>query len=147
MRLNSHYHLHGQLQQWMRSSTYVVFKLSLLELFKQYTSVTMSALVQKCTFVAVKQLCLHCGHERVWTSQPHIKDTPAGNLLLSAAILFRWSYTWKDFLLLGHMRVACISDVLLSPASISSACNSVCSAIKAARITGRVQESRYSFVY
>ena len=48
--------------------------------------------------------------ERVWTSQPRIKDTPAGNLLLSAAILFSGATPGKIFCLLGHMRVACISD-------------------------------------
>ena len=39
-------------------------------------------------FIAVKQLCSRCGHKRMWSSQPYIKDTPAGNILLSAAILF-----------------------------------------------------------
>ena len=40
------------------------------------------------TFIAVRQHCSHCEHQRQWTSQPRIKDTPAGNALLSAAILF-----------------------------------------------------------
>ena len=93
---------------------YIVFKSSLLELFKQCTSCHNDCIgevaYQKGTFVAVKQLCSHCGHEHTWTSQPHIKDTPAGNILLSAAILFSGATSGKIFHLLSHMRVACISD-------------------------------------
>ena len=40
-------------------------------------------------FIAVRQHCSHCEHQRQRTSQPRIKDTPAGNVLLSAAILFQ----------------------------------------------------------
>ena len=25
----------------------------------------------------------HCGHKRTWTSQPHIRDTPAGNIFFA----------------------------------------------------------------
>ena len=39
-----------------------------------------------------------------------IKDTPAGNMLLSSAILFSGSTPGKILQLLKHMRVACISD-------------------------------------
>ena len=93
---------------------YIVFKSSLLELFKQCTSCHNDCIgevaYQKGTFVAVKQLCSHCGHKRMWTSQPRIKDTPAGNILLSAAILFSGATPGKIITLLSHMRVACISD-------------------------------------
>jgi len=43
-------------------------------------------------------------------SQPMIKDTPAGNVLLSAAILFSGSTPGKILQLLNRMRVACICD-------------------------------------
>ena len=43
---------------------------------------------QKGTFVVVRHHCSYCGNQRVQRSQPHIKNTPAGNILLSAAILF-----------------------------------------------------------
>jgi len=39
------------------------------------------------TFVQVQQLCRSCGHKRLWNSQPYIGNVPAGNLLLSTAIL------------------------------------------------------------
>ena len=93
---------------------YIVFKSSLLELFKQCTSCHNECIgkvaYQKGTFIAVKQLCSHCGHKRTWSSQPHIKDTPAGNILLSAAILFSGATPGKIFHLLHHMQVASISD-------------------------------------
>lgn len=93
---------------------YIVFKSSLLELFKQCTSCHNECIgevaYQKGTFVAIKQLCSHCGYKRLWTSQPRIKDTPAGNILLSAAILFSGANPGKIFHLLGHMRIASISD-------------------------------------
>ena len=65
---------------------------------------------QKGTCIAVRQLCSHCGHKRVWTSQPFIRDMPAGNILLSAAILFSGATPGKVLRLLNHMQVACISD-------------------------------------
>lgn len=32
--------------------------------------------------------CSSCGHDREWESQPFMKNIPAGNILLSASILF-----------------------------------------------------------
>ena len=40
------------------------------------------------TFIHVKQSCKNCNHMREWDSQPFIKNIPAGNILLSASILF-----------------------------------------------------------
>ena len=42
------------------------------------------------TFLSVKQLCTSCGHLRTWNSQPCIGKgaLPAGNILLSASILY-----------------------------------------------------------
>ena len=47
----------------------------------------MNALVKVLTkkhinFVAVKQMCSHCGHQQLWKSQPHIRDTPAAAAIL-----------------------------------------------------------------
>ena len=62
------------------------------------------------TFVTVKQVCSHCGYQRTWSSQPRIKDTPAGNLLLSAAILYSGETATKVLRVLSHMNIACITD-------------------------------------
>ena len=42
------------------------------------------------TFLSVKELCTSCGHLHTWNSQPCIGKgvLPAGNLLLSASILY-----------------------------------------------------------
>ena len=50
---------------------------------------------QMGTVIAIQQLCFECGHKRVWTSQPRIRDTPAGNILLSVSMLYKWSNSWK----------------------------------------------------
>ena len=65
---------------------------------------------EKGTFIAIKQHCSHCEHRRLWTSQPRIKDTPAGNILLSAAILFSGATPGKILRVLNHMKVACFTD-------------------------------------
>lgn len=65
---------------------------------------------QMGTLVAVEQRCSHCGHQRLWRSQPYIKDTPAGNILLSAAIVFSGATPGKTLRLLSHMQVACFSE-------------------------------------
>ena len=85
-----------------------------MELFKQcascYNECTGEVAYQKGTFVAVRQHCTHCGYQQMWRSQPHIKDTPAGNILLSAAILFSGATPGKILQMLAHMRVASISN-------------------------------------
>ena len=65
---------------------------------------------QKGTYIAVRQMCSYCGHKRMWMSQPFIRDVPAGNILLSAAILFTGATPGKVLRLLQHIKVACISD-------------------------------------
>ena len=62
------------------------------------------------TFISVKQHCSHCEHKRLWSSQPRIKDTPAGNILLSAAILFSGATLRKILRVLSHMKVACFTE-------------------------------------
>ena len=93
---------------------YIVFRSSLLELFTHCPSCHNAcagevAYVQG-TFIAVKQQCSHYEHQRQWTNQPHIKDTPAGNILLSAAILFSGATPGKVLRMLNHMKVPCFTD-------------------------------------
>jgi len=64
----------------------------------------------KGTYVTVEQVCSRCGYHRVWASQPHIKDTPAGNILLSAAIPYSGETATKFLRVLPHMNIACITD-------------------------------------
>ena len=91
-----------------------MFKSSLLQLFTHCASCHCECMgkvaYRKGTFIAIQQLCSECGHKRVWTSQPRIKDTPAGNILLSASILYSGATPGKVLRLMSHMRVACISN-------------------------------------
>ena len=91
-----------------------MFKSSLFQLFTHCTSYhnecSGEIAYQRGTFIAVEQLCSHCGNKRIWTSQPSIRDTPAGNILLSASILYSGATPGKVLRLMNHMRVACISD-------------------------------------
>jgi len=59
--------------------------------------------------ITVKQICSHCGYQWV-LSQTLIKDTPAGNIILSAAILYRGETATKVLRVLSHMNIACITD-------------------------------------
>ena len=61
-------------------------------------------------FISIKQECHHCGHKWKSNSQPFIKDVPAGNILLSAAILFSGSTPTKSLRLLKCLEMACIAE-------------------------------------
>ena len=58
----------------------------------------------------------------MWKSQPHIKDTPAGNILLSSAILFIGTTPAKILRVLNHMKMLHASltePMYLEPAILS----------------------------
>jgi len=64
----------------------------------------------KGTYVTMKHLCSRCGYQRVWASQSHIKDTPAGNIVLSAAVLYSGERATKFLRVLSHVNIVCITD-------------------------------------
>lgn len=53
--------------------------------------------------------CLSCGSLTTWYSQPFIKQVPAGNLLMSAAVLFAGASSTKALRVFCHMNVAAVS--------------------------------------
>ena len=76
----------------MKQSTFLVFESSLLLLFSScifcrhpFTSIKK---ILVGTFLRITQTCNKCLRTRVWESQPFLGKIPAGNVLLSAAILF-----------------------------------------------------------
>ena len=81
-----------------KRTVYLVFEEALLLLFslcslcRSPTSVTKQVIG---TFLRIKQKCSHCESEYIWESQPFIKNIPAGNILLSAAILLTGSVQEK----------------------------------------------------
>jgi len=93
---------------------YLMFHSYLLSLFTQCRSCHLSYIGRisdtRGTCVAVTQDCSHCGNRWTRRSQPFIRDTPAGNLLLSASILFSGAIPTKVFHPLDHLNMACIKD-------------------------------------
>ena len=92
----------------------MVFRSHLLSLFTACRSChqlcTPQVVNQIGTYITIKQTCDHCGNTWTWHSQPFIKDQPAGNILLSAAILFSGSTPSKVFRFLKFLQVACFTD-------------------------------------
>ncbi|XP_058478630.1 uncharacterized protein LOC131455178 [Solea solea] len=70
---------------------YIVFESCLRELFDTCPVCKRNCEVQqqqKGTYVAFHQTCPKCNYSRKWQSQPMIKNTPVGNVQLSAATYF-----------------------------------------------------------
>ncbi len=61
------------------------------------------------TFLCVIQSCEHCNYNRKWESQPILKNIPAGNLLLSAAILFAGAQPTKSLRIFNFLYCASIT--------------------------------------
>ena len=88
---------------------YLVFLSHLVSLFTQRRSLHQlcngEVVQQLGTFIRIKQECHHCGHKWKWSSQPIIKDIPAGN------ILFRLQfYLTKSLHFLKCLNMACIKE-------------------------------------
>ena len=62
------------------------------------------------SFICVKQHCSHCDYTYTWKNQPFVKNTPAANILMSAAILFSGSTPAKVLLMLKHLNMASIKE-------------------------------------
>ena len=75
-----------------QQKTYLVFESALLLLFNLciYCGSTSTQIrkIVTGTFLRITQKCMKCSRVRVWDSQPYVGRTPAGNIRLSAAILF-----------------------------------------------------------
>ena len=62
------------------------------------------------SMLKIKQSCEHCNYTRMWFSQPYVGGKPAGNLSISAGILFSGSMPTKVLRMYRFMKVACISS-------------------------------------
>jgi solute carrier family 8 (sodium/calcium exchanger) len=96
------------------SRKFIVFESTLLMLFTVCQLCQESAKgVVRCvigTMIIIEQLCVACGHRRVWHSQPYMGRSPAGNILLSAAILFTGSSVRKAIRLFNQLNVCTITS-------------------------------------
>ena len=87
---------------------FIVFESLLIQLFticvachKTGANAVISAIIG--TMVVVEQSCKTCGNKWRWASQPYIGGMAAGNLLLSASILFAGAVPRKTLKVLGLM--------------------------------------------
>jgi len=62
------------------------------------------------TFVSTAQQCSNCSFARKWTSQPMIRDYPAGNLLVSAAVYMNGASFSKMSRVFASLNLASISS-------------------------------------
>ncbi|XP_044078592.1 uncharacterized protein LOC122888330 isoform X2 [Siniperca chuatsi] len=73
---------------------YLVHEDMLMELFQRCPICTRSCLISKTvtgTILQVEQSCTFCEYFHQWSSQPMVKNIPAGNLELCPAVLFTGS--------------------------------------------------------
>lgn len=96
-----------------RDTTYLVFESALLSLFAEcpycsHKTFNITKLVIG-SFIRITQKCDYCSKERYWTSQPFVNDTPLGNLLISAAILYTGSLPAKTLQFLKALKCATIT--------------------------------------
>lgn len=91
---------------------YVVFEDNLMSLFQQCPMCglhTESEITQRQgSYIAVRQDCL-CGYQRRWESQPRIGATPAGNVLMCAALLFSGCSASKIFRMFSFFNLVTVT--------------------------------------
>ena len=89
-----------------------MYEEALLPLFSYCSQCKLPAHITKFvsgTFVRIKQVCHFCETENTWNSQPFINNIPAGNILLSASILFSGSLPEKALRIFKFLGCASIS--------------------------------------
>ena len=90
---------------------FIVFEDNLLSLFNKCSNCgNTSEITRKImgTCIHISQNCLHCSHVNDWYSQPFIKNSmPAGNILLSAAILFSGALPSMAFRMMKFIGCVC----------------------------------------
>ncbi len=91
----------------------LIFKSCLWELFETCPVCSRPCLVEtvnrKGTMVKIKWTCTGCQRVKEWSTQPTINDVPAGNILLSAAILACGASPAKVLRVLDPLNVLSIS--------------------------------------
>ncbi|KAK3093915.1 hypothetical protein FSP39_021726 [Pinctada imbricata] len=97
--------------EWCKSS-YIVYGSQLLELFSSCPKcqcLCSVACTHKGSMISLVQECI-CGYTRRWNSQPFVGPYPAGNLDISAGILFSGSIPSKTLRFMQHMSIRTISS-------------------------------------
>ena len=101
----------------LNEEKFIVFESNLFMLFsKCFSCLSSDVQVEKIcprsygSQIKIKQTCLKCQKIKEWHSQPKVGNVAAGNLLLSAAILFGGASPTKVLRVLHHMNLKAISN-------------------------------------
>ena len=96
-----------------KQHTYLVIESALMMLFTTcYFCKSLTTNVRKAvigSFLRITQWCNICQRRRVWESQPHIGSKPAGNVLISAAILYAGALPMKALRVFSILNCATIT--------------------------------------
>ena len=105
---------HSKSLPFHQSKKFIVFEDCLLSLFvnchkcgQETTEVTTKIIG---TFLHIEQHCSTCLNVFTWDSQPFVKNQVAGNILLSAAILFSGAWPTKVLRVLRNMGCVTIAE-------------------------------------
>ncbi|XP_048011268.1 uncharacterized protein LOC125244907 isoform X2 [Megalobrama amblycephala] len=102
---------HKVCQPLYSAAKYMVYEDNLLDLFRKCPACMHTCTVNKFvigTFVSITQICSQCVHKTQWNSQPYIKNVPAGNLHLSAAVAFTGASYIQVHKVLSALRLECM---------------------------------------
>ena len=96
-----------------KQQTYLVFESALLLLFSicfmcRSTYISIEKFTRG-SFLCVKQICNNCNNKYVWESQPYVGKVPAGNIRISAAILYTGSLPAKALRIFSSLNCATIT--------------------------------------
>ena len=110
-RLPVHLNLR-QIYQLHTQQTYLVFESALLLLFSicfmcRSTYISIEKFTRG-SFLCITQICSHCNNIYVWESQPYAGKIPAGNIMISAAILYTGSLPAKALRVFSSLNCATI---------------------------------------
>ena len=95
-----------------KQQTYLIFESALLILFSIcFMCRSTRTSIEKVTigsFLRIKQICRNCSNKNVWESQPYLGKIPAGNIMISAAILYTGSLPAKALRVFRSLNCATI---------------------------------------
>ena len=103
-------------KNWQKESKFIVFFSALLRLLSWCSCPSCGhkdlshSRREIGTLLIITLLCHSCGKTTTWHSQPYLGTIPAGNILLSSAILFAGASITKVLRILSFMSVAAISS-------------------------------------
>ncbi len=99
----------------LKEPKYIVFESQLLKLFKICPECKVNCKVEKkvpkCfgSQISIVQECTLCAYSRTWYTQPKLESMWAGNIMLSAGILFAGGSPAVSLQMMNHMNLRCIS--------------------------------------